>query len=448
MGVRLVKYSKTFSESNSGDANNDHSEMSNRDLQNQHPIYAITGLQEVLNTLEDSIDDTNKLLLQKDKTTNERIDNILLDIEAINKAIEEIRDIINNLNIIKDVQDTDTVDMDYNKDTKILKADVKIYSDDDNTNALQVYSDGLYVPKIATVDTKTVEWTKNKNSDNKPGLNNITASVKISKEADNEILEKDDGIYAPAFVISKESGNSIEKKTDGYYVEGLEISAEPDNVIEKLTDGLYVRDSTNFRKVTQTAHGFTVGDFIYYHPTNKYQLASAIDSYDSNIVGMVIKVIDDNTFEYQWSGFVETKVFSSSQGYTQGMPVYISDTDPGKVVQEQPDISKAVGYPVENVGIIISVERGIQYNQEASIGDFKTSANNYDIRSDGFIRVADGIEYRQTLVERLIDTLDDAFKDNYMTFDDVNSTVSFKNSDALYTLHSVPVGFNLFIKAF
>ena len=106
MGVRLVKYSRTNSSSSNsgGQIYNDHDELTNRDLKNQHPIYAITGLQEVLNVLEDSITETNKLII----ATNERIDAILLDIEKIQKEIQDIHDIINNLNVIKDTDDTFT----------------------------------------------------------------------------------------------------------------------------------------------------------------------------------------------------------------------------------------------------------------------------------------------------------------------------------------------------
>ena len=128
--------------------------------------------------------------------------------------------------------------------------------------------------------------------------------------------------------------------------------------------------------------------------------------------------------------------------------IYISDINPGKVTQKQPDISKAVGYPVENIGLIISIERGIQYNQEATIGDFKISANTYDVRSDGFIRVAEGIEYKQALVERLLDSLNEEFINNYIVLDDTQNTLHFINIDELYTTNEVPFGLNLFIKAF
>ena len=161
---------------------------------------------------------------------------------------------------------------------------------------------------------------------------------------------------------------------------------------------------------------------------------------------MVTKIIDENNFEYQWSGFFETDIFSDTYGFAQGMPLYISDVDPGKAIQNQPDISKTVGYPIENIGIIISIERGIQYNQESVIGDFKTSANNYNIRSDGFIRIAEDIDYKLSLVNNLINTLSDDFKNNYIIITD--NIVNFINVESLYSSHNVPGGLNLFIKAF
>ena len=657
MGVRLVQYNRN---NNNGDGslNRDHDELINRDLLNQHPIYAITGLQEILNILEDSIEETNTRL-------NQEIERINSDIDSINKELEIINDIISKLNVIKDVEDTYSVDMSYNKDTKILKADVKIFEDTRNdSNAIQLLAEGLYVPKTTTEDSNTITWsikslgetleqiyqdgikfshksnswsnvnsateanawywddtkqsfvqpkntatftgfvtqnfydyythtatlrstdtdndvnglvigfvfdennhphtlsivvnkqdgivnswkmiydymlpdeqvlfnignnpgggvqpsgysskgwngisngitiqvTKYKNlvtaicsnwnskdlnentkisidlndyswgylfqgpvrygycnfsqaysffqdiefiSKNQATSSSLVASVKISKEANNGIVEKDDGIYCEEFNISKKDNNILIKEPDGYFVQGP--SKQPDNAIELLDDGYYVRTHSNIKTVIKTNHGFEIGDFIFYHPNNGYKKALAIDDYDSNIVGMVTKVIDDNTFEYMWSGFYATDIFNSSNGYTQGMPLYISDVDSGKVTQVQPDISKAVGYPVENIGLIISIERGIQYNQEASIGDFKTSANTYNIRSDGFIRVVENVDYKQTLIERLINALNDTFKSTYMVFNDTEQTVRFINTDNLYDVNSVPEGLNLFIKAF
>ena len=657
MGVRLVQYSR-YNNNGDGSLNRDHDELINRDLLNQHPIYAITGLQEILNILEDSIEETNTRL-------NQEIERINSDIDSINKELEIINDIISKLNVIKDVEDTYSVDMSYNKNTKILKADVKIFEDTRNdSNAIQLLAEGLYVPKTMTEDSNTITWsikslgetleqiyqdgikfshksnswsnvnsateanawywddtkqsfvqpkntatftgfvtqnfydyyihtatlrstdtdngvnglvigfvfdennhphtlsivvnkqdgianswkmiydymlpdeqmlfnignnpgggvqpsgysskgwngisngitvqvTKYKNlvtaicsnwnskdlnentkisidlndyswgylfqgpvrygycnfsqaysffqdiefiSKNQATSSSLVASVKISEEDNNGIVEKEDGIYYEKFNISKENGNILQKKTDGYFIQGP--SKQPDNAIELLDDGYYVRTHSNIKTVTKINHGFEIGDFIFYHPNDGYKKALAIDSYDSNIVGMVTKIIDENTFEYMWSGFYKTDIFAEENGFVQGLPMYISDTEPGHVVQEQPDISKTVGYPIENIGLIISIERGIQYNQEASIGDFKTSANTYNVRSDGFIRVIEDVNYKQTLIERLLNALDDTFKSTYMVFNDTEQTVRFINTNNLYLINQVPKGLNLFIKAF
>lgn len=291
---------------------------------------------------------------------------------------------------------------------------------DDPTNGLSVKQDGLYSEKF-----------------------------RISAKANNGLTKENDGYWAEKLIISPDQYNALQKKSNGYWVEQIRVSSQAGNALQKLSDGtFYVRDYRNIRTATQANHGFVVGDFIYYHPVNFYQKAKALDDYDANIVGMVTKVINANQFEYQWAGFFATDMFSTSSGYIQGMPVYISDVDAGKVVQEQPDISKTVGYPVENAGIIIAIERGIQYNQEASIGDFKKSANTFNVRSDGFILITENVEYKQSLITRLINTSSESFKSQYMTFDNVAGTMKFKNVKQLYDNNSVPSGMNLFIKAF
>lgn len=291
---------------------------------------------------------------------------------------------------------------------------------DDSTNGLSVKPDGLYSEKFI-----------------------------ISPDANNAIVKKNNGYWVEQFIISPDSYNAIVKKANGYYVERTRISTQSDNAIQKLADGtLYARDYRNIRIATQNNHGFVVGDFIYYHPMQAYQKAKALDDYDANIVGMVTKVINASQFEYQWAGFFPTTLFSTANGYIQGMPIYISDIDAGKTTQEQPDISKTVGYPVENAGIVIAIERGIQYNQEASIGDFKISANTFNVRSDGFIRVVENVDYKQSLVQRLIDTMSSVFKTKYMVFDNENGVVKFKDIQQLYIDNDVNDGLNLFIKAF
>ncbi len=662
MGVRLVRYNRPNSETGGSTSFNDHDELINRDMMNQHPVYAIIGLQEVLNILEDAVQETNQLLITKETEIyteiNTHVTDILADIVVIDQQIDDLINAINNSNTINSVIDTKSVDLTYDTTAKSLKADVKLYSGT-KKNLIQSYDAGLYVPQLNPVNTTTVNWdmssgetmqeffancirfshtpgsqlndyspaTSNnwtyndtskyfvtppyvdvfsgivslgyydyythyatmKSGESSRGLNGLViahvfddagnphtltlvvdrswyfnyaliydlwlpgqqiikqgntidgtmpggygsarwysypngitarvtkadnlitaavsnwnsttineatkfsidlndytwghlfkgpvhygycnrvqsgyfsnivfdcdkaltstliAKVTLSKDIMNGLIAKSDGLFAETLKISAQAKNGLIKNADGFYIEKTEISTQTDNSLKKLADGLYVRDESNTKIVTKTAHDFVEGDFIFYHPTYGYSKALAVDDYSSNIVGMVCKVIDIDTFEYKWGGFHKTDVFNSSNGSAQGMPLYISDTVPGKTVQNQPDISKTVGYPIEDMGIIISIERGIQYNQEAAIGDFKQSPNTYNVRSDGFIRVIEGVLYKQTLIDRLLQTLDIVFKDKYIIFNDSDQTIEFKNTEELYVANNVLGGLNLFIKAF
>lgn len=104
MGVRLVKYGVA-----ADGGTYDHNKLGNRDLPDQHPISSITGLQEEL---------------------------------------EKVR---------LDVDDTASVDLEIDKITKILTANVKIFDSEDN--AIQLKKTGLFVdkyPEIETEDTDSV----------------------------------------------------------------------------------------------------------------------------------------------------------------------------------------------------------------------------------------------------------------------------------------------------
>ena len=157
MGVRLVRYTRHNNEISSY---NDHDELINRDLMNQHPIYAITGLQEVLNILEDSIYNTNTLMLEKETIINGKIDAIMTDIADINQALLDIGVIIADLNVIDNVEETYSIKMEYDETTNTLKGDVKVYPDKNDSNALQILADGLYVPKVITEETSSIKWTE------------------------------------------------------------------------------------------------------------------------------------------------------------------------------------------------------------------------------------------------------------------------------------------------
>lgn len=274
-------------------------------------------------------------------------------------------------------------------------------------------------------------------------------NIKVSSTTNNGLLVKDDGIYVEKVNISSEPNNILIKKEDGYYVEKSTITLSEDetNGLSKSQDNkYYVHKSHSYIDVNQEEHGFIVGNFIYYDGNdNLYKKAIAENNEKINVIGMVSKVTDLDNFQIICNGFVETDKFEN--GYIQGFPLYLSNETPGLVTNIQPNISKSVGYTVKN-GIVISIERGIEYHEEAVIGDFKQSANNYNVRSDGFIKIVENYEYKQVIASKLLASLSEEFLNNYIDINDTNGTFTFKNTNELYRNQNVVNELNLFIKAF
>lgn len=125
MGVRLVKYGV-----NNGAGTYNHNDLLNRELPDQHPISAITGLEDRLKQID--IDITNA----------GSIDNII---------------------------NTPSLTLQYDKDTKTLTGKVNIFKSEDN--ALEEKTTGLYVDKYLDIDTED------------------TASIHLTTEGKGETLK-------------------------------------------------------------------------------------------------------------------------------------------------------------------------------------------------------------------------------------------------------------------
>ena len=107
MGVRLVVKSAASMGNRVGTGTHNHDELIHRDWVDQHPIYAITGLQEVLNTIENNIVIALTLLQEKEQELKEYTDtHIQTESDTINQRIDE-------LNVLDNIIDTDSIDLDY-----------------------------------------------------------------------------------------------------------------------------------------------------------------------------------------------------------------------------------------------------------------------------------------------------------------------------------------------
>lgn len=172
MGVRLVRYNNGVITGNGGyDGNGtfDHNELINRDLVNQHPISAITGLQESLDELQALID-----------------------------------------SLVKNYEDSRSIHFDIDDSTKTLTANVKIFASEDN--AIQEKVTGLFVDKYPEIETED------------------TASIHLYTEGAGETLET---MYKGGNVFSHNGGTkniaSASEANAWYFDKTLGSFVQPKN---------------------------------------------------------------------------------------------------------------------------------------------------------------------------------------------------------------------------
>lgn len=172
MGVRLVRYNNGVITGNGGYGDNgtfDHNELINRDLVNQHPISAITGLQ---------------------------------------KSLDELQALIDSL--VKNYEDSRSIHFDIDDSTKTLTANVKIFASEDN--AIQEKVTGLFVDKYPEIETED------------------TASIHLYTEGAGETLET---MYKGGNVFSHNGGTkniaSASEANAWYFDKTLGSFVQPKN---------------------------------------------------------------------------------------------------------------------------------------------------------------------------------------------------------------------------
>lgn len=111
----------------------------------------------------------------------------------------------------------------------------------------------------------------------------------------------------------------------------------------------------NNQEIAQARHYFQVGDVIYYDiKKKKFALALAINDIESEVVGLVSEVINENTFFLSNTGELITNRYS----FPLGTQLYLSNMIPGKLVSIQPgNVIKPIATQSSN-GIIIDIGRG------------------------------------------------------------------------------------------
>lgn len=200
MGVRLVKHGVA-----ADGGTYDHNKLENRDLPDQHPISSITGLQEELNKI------------------------------GIN------------------VEDTVSVDLEINEETKVLTADVKIFNSKDN--AIQTRNTGLFVDKYPDIETQD------------------TDSIHLYQEGKGETLEQ---MYNNGNVFSHNGGNkNIANETEA---EAWYFDTELDSFVQPRNTTTFTGFVSNIKYKTYT-HRATLRSFDADNDANGLVIAYVLDEF-------------------------------------------------------------------------------------------------------------------------------------------------------------------------
>jgi len=94
------------------------------------------------------------------------------------------------------------------------------------------------------------------------------------------------------------------------------------------------------KSITQTSHGFSVGNWVYYNGT-AYALSKADADATSDVVGVVSAVANSNTFTLLTAGYV-----TGLSGLTAGSAHYLSDATAGAITSTAPTTVTHVNKPV------------------------------------------------------------------------------------------------------
>jgi len=94
------------------------------------------------------------------------------------------------------------------------------------------------------------------------------------------------------------------------------------------------------KSVTQSSHGFSVGDVLYY-TGSAYAKAKADAASTSDVVGVVSAVADANNFTLMGGGYITT--FS---GLTAGTTYFLSPTTAGAVTTTEPTTTGQISLPL------------------------------------------------------------------------------------------------------
>ena len=114
-------------------------------------------------------------------------------------------------------------------------------------------------------------------------------------------------------------------------------------------------------QIEQQNHGFQVSDVLFYNiKLKKFDKALAINAIESEVCGIVSKVLGINTFQIITEGFLETDRYN----FPIDTPLYLSESTPGKLMSIAPiNVVKQVATQTTN-GIMLDIRRGYKISED------------------------------------------------------------------------------------
>lgn len=108
--------------------------------------------------------------------------------------------------------------------------------------------------------------------------------------------------------------------------------------------------------ISQTGHGFSIGDVLYYNGSG-FAKAKADTAASAEVIGIVSAVASASNFTISFNGLI-----TGLSGLTAGSPYFLSADTAGALTSTEPTtaghISKPVLWAISSTAGVINVERG------------------------------------------------------------------------------------------
>jgi hypothetical protein len=158
-------------------------------------------------------------------------------------------------------------------------------------------------------------------------------------------------------------------------------------ITKKMIDD--IEASLGCKLVNQASHGLSVNDWVYFNGTN-YVVAQADALATSEVLGVVVEVVDANNFKLQTDGHV-----TGLSGLTAGTVYFLSDSAAGEITATEPTTEDHISKPLliadtTTSGYIFNW-RGVQI--VSGNGVYATTFVDGDL-SSGVLTVSHSLDYQ------------------------------------------------------